>query len=81
MRATALRLPMGANDEDAWATSVIPNFINIVLAGNHPWIITDDTIIAALQQVWDYTYGSNLEFEIKRGTVPFNLVCPVKSSL
>jgi hypothetical protein len=53
---------------------VVPNFINTILAGEHPWIITDDAIIAELQRIWDHVYGMKVEFMIEKGTTPFELV-------
>ena len=73
-RATAQKLPKGANDDAAWTRLVVPNFINAILAGEHPWVITDDIVIAKLQSIWDHVYGMKLEFTIEKGTVPFELV-------
>ncbi len=73
-RATLQDLPKGANEDAAWSRLVIPNFINLVLAGEQPWMITDDFIVAELQSVWDHVYGMKVEFTIEKGTVPFDLV-------
>ena len=73
-QATFQDLPKGANEDAAWTRLVIPNFINLILAGKQPWIITDDAIIAELQRVWDHIYGMKVEFTIEKGTVPFELV-------
>jgi hypothetical protein len=48
--------------------------MNLVLAGEQPWMISDDLIIAELQRVWDHVYGMKVEFAIEKGTVPFDLV-------
>jgi hypothetical protein len=77
-QATVQDLPKGANEDAAWSRLVVPNFINLILAGNQPWIITDDLIIAELQRIWDRVYGSKVEFAIEKGTVPFKLVCFVR---
>jgi hypothetical protein len=45
--------------------------------GEHPWIITDDAIIAELQRIWDHVYGMKVEFMIEKGTTPFELVSPI----
>jgi hypothetical protein len=73
-RASVQNLPKGANQDAAWTRLVIPNFINLILAGEQPWIITDDVIVAELQRVWDHVYGMKIEFTIEKGTVPFELV-------
>ena len=73
-RASFHDLPKGANQDAAWTQLVIPNFINLILAGEQPWIITDDVIVAELQNIWDHVYGMRLEFMIEKGTVPFELV-------
>lgn len=72
--ATVQDLPKGANEDAAWSRLVVPNFINLILAGNQPWIITDDLIIAELQCIWDHVYGRRVEFAIEKGTVPYKLV-------
>ena len=72
--ATVNDLPTGANKNAAWAQLVIPNFMDLILAGEHPWIIADDVIISTLQNVWDHIYSSNLEFTIEWFNVPFELV-------
>ena len=73
-RATVQDLPKDANENAAWTRVVVPNFINLILAGERPWIIADDIIIAELQRVWDHAYGMKVEFTIEKGTVPFELV-------
>ena len=73
-RATIQDLPDGANHESAWTRLVIPNFIRLVMAGEQPWLIGDDIIISDLQDVWDHVYGMRVPFQIKKGTVPFDLV-------
>jgi len=73
-RATAQDLPKGANEDTAWTRLVIPNFVNAILAGEQPWVVTDDAVIAELQSVWDHVYGMKVEFTIEKGTVPFELV-------
>ena len=73
-RATIQNLPKGANEDAAWTRLVIPNFINLILAGEQPWVIVDDVIIAELQRVWDHVYGMKVKFTIEKGTVPFELV-------
>lgn len=60
--------------DDAWARVVIPNFINLVLSGDKPWISCEKDILPLLQDVWDHTYGCKLIFKIHKGTVPFELV-------
>ena len=75
--ATVNDLPTSANKNAAWAQLVIPNFMNLILAGEHPWIIADDVIISTLQNVWDHVYGSSLEFMVERFSVPFELVSPI----
>ena len=72
--ATVNDLPTGANKNAAWVQLVVPNPMNLILAGEHPWIIADDVIISTLQDVWDHVYGGSLEFTIERSTVPFELV-------
>ena len=72
--ATVNDLPTGANKNAAWVQLVIPNFMNLILAGEHPWIIADNVIISTLQNVWDHVYSSNLEFTIEQFSVPFELV-------
>jgi hypothetical protein len=69
------RLPDGATDDDAWTRVVIPTFINLVLSGDKPWLSSDAELAPLLQEVWDYTYGNRLPFDIKKSTVPFELVC------
>jgi hypothetical protein len=73
-RSTFEDLPKGTNVDAAWTRLIIPNFINLILAGDQPWIITDDTVISELQRVWDHVYGRKVEFTIEKGTVPFELV-------
>lgn len=73
-RATKKGLPLGANKDDAWVRLVIPNFIRLLMAGDQPWLIGDDVIISALQNVWDHVYGNKIPFTIGKNTVPFNLV-------
>ena len=73
-RATFQDLPRGANEDAAWTRLVIPNFLNLILAGKQPWVITDDAIVGELQRVWDHVYGMRVEFTIEKGTVPFELV-------
>lgn len=53
---------------------VIPNFIRLLAAGDQPWLIGDDAIISALQNVWNHVYGNKLQFTIERNTIPFDLV-------
>ena len=72
--ATVNDLPTSTNKNAAWVQLVIPNFMNLILAGEHPWIIPDDVIISTLQNVRDHVYGSSLEFTIGRFSVPFELV-------
>lgn len=60
--------------DTAWAQVVIPNFVNIILAGDQPWVISDDAVITQLQSIWDHIYGMKVEFTIKKGTAPFDLV-------
>jgi hypothetical protein len=73
-RATVQDLPNGANEDAVWTRLVVPNFVNLVLAGEQPWMVTDDFIVAELQRVWDHVYGMRVEFTIEKGTVPFDLV-------
>jgi hypothetical protein len=68
-------LPYGSNKNQAWAKLVVPNFIRLIMAGDHPWFISDETIISTLQKVWKFVYGQSIPFEIQKGTVPFELVC------
>lgn len=68
------RLPDGATDDNAWTRVVIPTFINLVLSGDKPWISSEAELGPLLQDVWDHTYGDNLPFDIKKSTVPFELV-------
>ena len=49
-------------------------YTNLILASEQPWIITDDVVVAELQNIWDHVYGMQLEFAIEKGTVPFELV-------
>jgi hypothetical protein len=69
------RLPDGATEDDAWTRVVVPTFINLVLSGDKPWISSEAELAPLLQDVWDHTYGDNLPFNIKKSTVPFELVC------
>jgi hypothetical protein len=73
-RATIQDLPVGANDDNAWTHLVIPNFIRLIMSGEQPWFIGDDTIVSDLQDVWNHVYGRRVRFEVKRSTVPFNLI-------
>ena len=73
-RATIQNLPVGANDDNAWTRVVIPNFIRLIMSGEQPWLIADDTIVSDLQNIWNYVYGRRVRFEVKKGTVPFDLV-------
>jgi hypothetical protein len=73
-RATMQDLPPGSNHENAWTRLLVPNFIRLIMAGEHPWVIDDSVIISDLQAVWNHVYGRRVPFEIKRGTVPFDLV-------
>ena len=73
-RATIQTLPVGANDDNAWTRLVVPNFIRLIMSGEQPWFIGDDTIVSDLQDVWNHVYGKRVQFEVKRGTVPFDLV-------
>lgn len=75
-RPAVNRLPKGANLNDAWAQVVVPNFINLALSGNNPWISGED-ITPLLQDIWDRTYGDRLPFTIERGTTPFELVSEI----
>jgi hypothetical protein len=67
-------LPDGANKKDTWSEVVIPTFIKLVLMGDNPWMYREVDIRPLLQEVWDYTYGDSISFEIKKGTVPYELV-------
>jgi hypothetical protein len=73
-RATIQSLPDGANDDNAWTRLVVPNFIHLIMAGEQPWFISDDDIISDLQEIWNHVYGRRVQFEVKKGTVPFDLV-------
>ncbi len=73
-RATVQDLAMGANEDSAWTRLVVPNFINIILADEQPWVITDGVVIAKLQLIWDHVYGMKVQFTIEKGTAPFELV-------
>ena len=53
---------------------VIPNFLNLILAGEQPWLIADNTIISELQRVWNHVYGNRVSFTIEKKSVPFELV-------
>jgi len=44
------------------------------MTGEQPWFIGDDAIISDLQDVWNHVYGRKVPFEIKKATVPFDLV-------
>ena len=68
------RLPLGATSDDAWSRVVIPNFINLVVSGDNPWMSNEADIAPLLQKVWDCTYGSKIPFMIQKGTVPFDLI-------
>ena len=61
-----LNLPKGTNNEAAWTYQVIPNFLNLILTGENPWIILDDIIISELHHIWDYIYGRRVLFTIKK---------------
>ena len=80
-RATIQNLPVGANDDNAWTRLVIPNFIRLIMSGEQPWFIGDDTIVSDLQDVCNHVYGRRVRFEIKKGTVPFDLVSFVPSQI
>jgi len=73
-RLTIQDLPDGANDDSAWSRLVVPNFIHLIMSGEQAWLIDDDVIISELQDVWNHVYGRRVRFNIKRGTVPFELV-------
>jgi hypothetical protein len=72
-QATIQDLQKGANEDEAWTRLVIPNVINIILAGEQPWIITDDLIITKLQHVWDHVYGQKVELIVEKGLFPLSL--------
>jgi hypothetical protein len=80
-QASVQDLPKGANENTAWTRLVVPNFINVILTGEQPWVITDDVVIAELQSVWDHVYGMKVEFTIEKGTAPFELVSHIGTIL
>ncbi len=74
-------LPSGANDDAIWTRHVIPNFLNLILAGEHSWLIADNIIITALQSVWNHVFGNRVPFTIEKKSAPFVLVSPVSTMI
>ena len=66
-------LPTGANDGDAWRAIVIPNFINLNLCGDIPWV-DEHTIESTLRIVCKHTYGDRVNIDVRRGSVAHELV-------
>jgi hypothetical protein len=71
--ARILDLPAGANDSDAWRSVVIPNFINLNLCGETPWV-DELTIEATLKLVCKHTYGNRVNIDVKQGSAAHELV-------
>jgi hypothetical protein len=67
-------LPAGSNTNNEWQSIIVPNFINLVLAGDEPWTSNDKLLIPMLQQIWSKTHGREMSFEIKVNTAPWQLV-------
>jgi hypothetical protein len=76
-------LPAGSNTDNEWKSIIVPNFINLVLAGDEPWTTNDKLLIPMLQQVWSKTHGPGREksFEIKVNTAPWQLVSTSSSHI
>jgi hypothetical protein len=65
-------LPAGANDGDAWRLVVIPNFINLNLCGDIPWV-DERTIETTLNLVCKHAYGDRVKIDVQRGSVAHEL--------
>ena len=74
-RAIFNHLLQEATANNVWMQVVIPSFINLVLSGDKPWASSEGDLAPLLQNVWNQTYGSKVPYEVKKGTVVFELVC------
>ena len=72
-------LPAGANDGDAWSLVVMPNFIDLNLCGEIPWV-DEHTIESTLKLVCKHVYGDRVEIDARRGSAAHELVCNLPSS-
>ena len=67
-------LPFGATHDNLWQWAFMPTYIQYIASQQDPWVFDDDSVLCAMQTIWDNVYGSQVVHTIKINQAVFSIV-------